>query len=107
MSNTLLDYKKGLKYENIISDLENIDHQLSNALSTVFQNIRVFRGPRLSLANLDLGEDSLAEAEAKTRSRFLESSEPEVKARPRLRNIFEAIASVSEASLGFNHNKKI
>ena len=68
---------------------------------------RVFRGPRLGLANLDLGEDSLAEVEVKTRSRFLESSEAEVKARSRLRNISEDIASVSEVDLGFNHKEKI
>ena len=68
---------------------------------------RVFRGPRLGLANLDLGEDSLAEVEVKTRSRFLETSGVEVKARPRLRNISEDITSVSEADLGFNHEEKI
>ena len=72
-----------------------------------FQKSRVFRGPRLDLANLDLGEDSLAEVEVKTRSRFLESSEAEVKARSRLKIISEDITSVSEADLGFNHKEKI
>ena len=32
---TVLGYKKESKHENIISDLENIYHQLSNALSTM------------------------------------------------------------------------
>ena len=34
--NTVLGYKKGLKIQNIFSDFENMNFQLSNALSIVF-----------------------------------------------------------------------
>ena len=34
--NTVLGYKKGSKTQNILSDFENMDFQLSNALSIIF-----------------------------------------------------------------------
>ena len=79
----------------------------NRSMLTISIFYRVFRGTRLGLANLDLGEDSLAEVEVKTRSRFLESSEAEVKARSRLKIISEDITSVCEAELGFNYEEKI
>ena len=58
--NTVLGYKKGLKTQNIFSDLENMYFQLSNALSIVcircldtkIHNIEIWVSRRLEYVGL-------------------------------------------------------